>query len=81
MCSGSVYINGNPTISYCDQRPWIQNATVQDNILLGKELNEEKFKQAVEASCLTDDIKILPGGLLAEIGEKGINLSGGAFNF
>eukprot|EP01031_Cornospumella_fuschlensis_P028107 gene28107-33939_t len=73
--SGSVYIEGD--IAYCDQRPWILNDNVQNNILFGKEYNEAKFDEAIYASCLEDDITILPGGLQTQIGEKGINLSGG----
>ena len=64
------------SIAYCDQRPWILNATVKENILFGLEYDEVLFKLAVHASSLEDDIKILPGGVLCEIGEKGINLSG-----
>lgn len=65
------------TVAYCDQRPWILNATVQDNILFGRPLDEAKLQNAIHAASLEDDIKILPGGILTEIGEKGINLSGG----
>jgi len=31
----------------------------------------------VHAANLEEDIHVLPGGILTEIGEKGINLSGG----
>lgn len=72
---GSVFIQGD--IAYCDQRPWILNDNVQNNILFGKEYVESKFDEAIYASCLEDDITILPGGLQTQIGEKGINLSGG----
>ncbi|RYH11025.1 ATP-binding cassette domain-containing protein, partial [archaeon] len=72
---GNVKIQGD--IAYCDQRPWILNDTVQNNILFGKEYEESKFDEAIYASCLEDDITILPGGLQTQIGEKGINLSGG----
>lgn len=73
--AGSVRLTGS--IAYCDQRPWILNTTVRDNILFGKEYNEEKFDLAIHAANLEDDIRVLPGGILTEIGEKGINLSGG----
>ncbi|CAK4850884.1 unnamed protein product, partial [Aphanomyces euteiches] len=36
-----------------------------------------RYQNAIRVSCLTDDLKILPGGDMTEIGEKGINLSGG----
>jgi ABC-type multidrug transport system fused ATPase/permease subunit len=72
---GSVEMNG--TVSYHQQTPWILNATVQDNILFGEPYNEIKFNETLKASCLDVDIKTLENGLMTEIGEKGINLSGG----
>lgn len=72
---GKVKVLGS--IAYCDQRPWIINATVQENILFGLPYDEDRFDLAVHATNLEDDIHMLPGGVLTEIGEKGINLSGG----
>jgi ABC-type multidrug transport system fused ATPase/permease subunit len=40
-------------------------------------MDEARFQKAIEAASLLSDIAILPGGLDTEIGEKGINLSGG----
>ena len=73
--NGSVRLSGS--VAYCDQRPWILNATLRDNILFGLPYDEKKFDAAVHTSNLEDDIRVLPGGVLTEIGEKGINLSGG----
>lgn len=56
---------------------WIQNATLQENILFGKPLDRKKYDCVVEACALKPDFDILPGGDQTEIGEKGINLSGG----
>lgn len=76
--SGSITVTpGCSNIAYCDQRPWIVNASVRDNILFGKEYNEERFNRAVFASAMIDDMKILQAGEQTEIGERGINLSGG----
>lgn len=72
---GNIFVNGS--IAYCDQRPWILNATVEENILFGSAKDSKRFDLAVSASCLTDDLKIMPAGVLTEIGERGINLSGG----
>jgi ATP-binding cassette subfamily C (CFTR/MRP) protein 1 len=74
---GHLRIAGKPTIAYCDQRPWIVNATVKDNVIFGKEYDESKFQAAIDAACMKDDIKILTAGVQTEIGERGINLSGG----
>lgn len=75
LLSGAVSVDGS--IAYCDQRPWILNDSVQGNILFGQEMQEQLFDEALYAACLEDDIKVLPGGLQTQIGEKGINLSGG----
>ncbi|KAL6591713.1 P-loop containing nucleoside triphosphate hydrolase protein [Neocallimastix sp. 'constans'] len=73
--SGEVTFGG--TIGYCSQQAWIQNATVKDNILFGKEYDEEKYNNAVKSCALLPDFKIFPKGDRTEIGERGINLSGG----
>lgn len=78
---GHLRIAGKPTIAYCDQRPWIVNATVRDNVIFGKEYNESKFQAAIDAACMKDDLKILAAGVQTEIGERGINLSGGKLFF
>ncbi|XP_014486459.1 PREDICTED: multidrug resistance-associated protein 1 isoform X2 [Dinoponera quadriceps] len=73
--SGKVNTKGS--IAYVSQQPWIQNATLQDNVLFGKALNKSVYSRVVDACALTPDLKILPAGDQTEIGEKGINLSGG----
>lgn len=73
--SGRIHVNGN--IAYCDQKVWIMNATVKDNILFGRDFDETRFDMAIHAACLEADLKVLPGGVNTEIGERGINLSGG----
>ncbi|XP_036920078.1 ATP-binding cassette sub-family C member 2 [Sturnira hondurensis] len=72
---GHITIKG--TIAYVPQQSWIQNGTIKDNILFGSEFNEKRYQQVLEACALLQDLEVLPGGDLAEIGEKGINLSGG----
>ncbi|KAM5324056.1 ATP-binding cassette sub-family C member 2 [Glossophaga mutica] len=72
---GHVTIKG--TTAYVPQQSWIQNGTIKDNILFGSELDEKRYQQVLEACALLQDLEVLPGGDLAEIGEKGINLSGG----
>ena len=73
---GSV-IRGSERMAYHSQQAWILNATVKDNILLGLPYDEAQLNKAIDAACLAADIAILPAGLDTEIGEKGINLSGG----
>jgi len=71
----SVTLRGS--ISYCSQEPWIQNATVRDNILFGSPFDATKYETVLQACALHADIAALPGGDMTEIGERGINLSGG----
>ncbi|XP_014219235.1 multidrug resistance-associated protein 1 isoform X2 [Copidosoma floridanum] len=73
--SGKVNTKGK--IAYVSQQAWIQNATLQDNILFGSPFNKALYHRVVEACALTPDFKMLPAGDQTEIGEKGINLSGG----
>jgi ABC-type Mn2+/Zn2+ transport system ATPase subunit len=75
LLGGEVSLVGS--IAYCEQRPWILNATVEQNILFGEPMNVRRFDAAIYAANLEDDIKVLPGGIQTEIGERGINLSGG----
>ncbi|KAB1271001.1 Canalicular multispecific organic anion transporter 1 [Camelus dromedarius] len=65
---GNITIKG--TIAYVPQQSWIQNGTIKDNILFGAELDEKKYQQVLEACALLPDLEVLPGGDLAEIGEK-----------
>ena len=63
--------------AFAPQQAWIQNASVRDNILFGKEFDEQRYNDTVKVSELESDLDMLPGGDATEIGEKGINLSGG----
>ena len=50
---------------------------MEANITFGLPFDEERMNRAIFASCMEDDLKILSAGLSTEIGERGINLSGG----
>lgn len=65
------------TRSFCPQYAWIQNATVRNNILFGKEYDESWYEQVIDACALAPDLEILPNGDSTEIGERGITVSGG----
>lgn len=70
-------INVSGSIAYVPQQAWVQNATLKDNVLFGKKFEEDFYKKIINSCCLEADIDILPAGDSTEIGEKGINLSGG----
>lgn len=55
----------------------VQNATVQDNIVFGKEYDPKWYREVVSACALKPDFKSFSAGDQTEIGERGITLSGG----
>ncbi|XP_057709528.1 ATP-binding cassette sub-family C member 4-like isoform X3 [Corythoichthys intestinalis] len=73
--SGVVKVRGD--LTYTCQQPWILPGTVRSNILFGKELNRFKYDRVLRACALKRDVKLLPGGDLSPVGDRGANLSGG----
>ncbi|KAM6155276.1 multidrug resistance-associated protein 1 isoform 2-T2 [Rhynchocyon petersi] len=72
---GHVAIKGS--VAYVPQQAWIQNDSLQENILFGRQLQERYYRAVIEACALLPDLEMLPSGDRTEIGEKGVNLSGG----
>ena len=70
-----VVLNGS--ISYVPQEAWIQNNTVRNNILFYLPFDNERYHKILDICELNPDLDSLIGGDMTEIGEKGINLSGG----
>lgn len=75
--SGEVRFDTQSSMAYVPQEAWILNNTIKNNICLNKVMNEERYRQIVDACALVPDFKTLPIGDESEIGEKGLNLSGG----
>ncbi|KAG0337432.1 hypothetical protein BG000_005438, partial [Podila horticola] len=65
------------TVSYASQTPWIQNASIRDNVLFDTEYDSERYRGVIRSCCLEQDLSAFPAGDLTEIGERGVNLSGG----
>ena len=65
------------SVAYCAQQPWIQNATLRDNVLFGRPFDQEFYARVLSACALDTDLAILTDGDQTEIGERGLNLSGG----
>ena len=72
---GSISINGS--ISLVPQNAWIQNTNVKNNITFHKLFIKEKYEEIIEAVCLQKDLEVLVSKDETEIGENGLNLSGG----
>lgn len=67
------YLQGS--VAYVPQQAWIQNATVRENILFGKNLDPKRYCRTVNSCALRTDMDILPAGDMTEIGEKVISES------
>lgn len=64
-------------VAYCAQSPFVMHATVKENIVFGESFDKARYDSVLEFCCLTEDLQQLPQGDATEIGERGINLSGG----
>ncbi|KAE8672240.1 ABC transporter C family member 4 [Hibiscus syriacus] len=73
--SGKVKLCG--TTAYVAQSSWIQNGTIEENILFGLPMNRQKYREVIRVCCLENDLEMMEFGDQTEIGERGINLSGG----
>ncbi|KAL2060532.1 hypothetical protein VTL71DRAFT_9173 [Oculimacula yallundae] len=73
--AGDVTLGGS--LAFCPQNAWVQNTSVQNNILFGKEMKPEWYQEVVGACALQADLDQLPRGDSTEVGERGITLSGG----
>ena len=72
---GDVACRGS--VAFVGQRPFIFNATVKNNILNLRGFDADRYASVCEACALVPDFAVLPAGDETEIGERGINLSGG----
>jgi ATP-binding cassette, subfamily C (CFTR/MRP), member 1 len=74
-------LSGEQTLSartaYVSQESWIQNISLQDNILFSSPMDHLRYVEVLDASQLSQDLLTLPNADATEIGERGINLSGG----
>lgn len=65
------------SVAYVSQSPWLENATLKDNIIFGLPYDEERYNMVIEVCALRKDLDILEDGDQTELGANGINLSGG----
>lgn len=87
-CGGQILINGVNIggvsdevlfrwLTWQEQRVTLLNDTVENNILLGKEIAPEQWENVIRLSHLEEVLRRIPGGSLGCVGEGGKNLSGG----
>lgn len=87
--AGTIYIDGEPLphytlsslrneISLVTQDNFLFNATVKENIKLGKlDATDQEIEAAARAAYAYDFVQDLPEGFATKIGERGVRLSGG----
>lgn len=56
--SGYIHVENLDNIALVTQEPWIQHATIRDNILFGQEFDHQKYEAVIDAVALQDDLKV-----------------------
>ncbi len=75
--SGIVSLSSSD-IAFCDQTPWMMNATIKENIIAeSRGFDEPWFNTVVDACDLSQDLARLVKGADTIVGDKGLKLSGG----
>ncbi|KAJ3267999.1 hypothetical protein HDV01_003608 [Terramyces sp. JEL0728] len=64
-------------IGYCLQTPWLISGTIKDNIEFYKQADDQKLTEIIGATCLENDLESFPKGIDTQLGDSGVNLSGG----
>lgn len=64
-------------VAYASQSVWLQNESIQANIVFGSPMEKLRYHQIIEACCLWEDFKELPARDMTTVGENGTSLSGG----
>ncbi|KAI6652073.1 Multidrug resistance-associated protein 7 [Oopsacas minuta] len=75
---GSIYYKHlREGFGIVSQESWIQHGTIRSNILFGMEYNADLYERVVSACALLPDFALAYNSDLTEVGENGVNLSGG----
>lgn len=64
-------------VAYCSQVPWIMPASLRDNVTFQSRMQPARYNAVIDACALSQDLAELPAGDVTELGERGVNLSGG----
>ncbi|KAG0022642.1 hypothetical protein BGZ80_011587 [Entomortierella chlamydospora] len=62
--------------SYVPRKAWMINANIRENIVFGKDFEQERYDTVIKVCALERDLTLLSHGDMTEIGERGSNLSG-----
>lgn len=75
--SSIPYMHSSGPVAYSTQVSWILEGTVRDNITFGNVFNSDLYNQVATSCALDVDFEQFPMSDATELGERGINLSGG----
>ena len=64
-------------VAFVAQEVWLPHATLRDVILFHSPYSTVRYNAVLDACALRPDIAEMPGGEFSEVGEGGLNLSGG----
>ncbi|KAJ6584840.1 multidrug resistance-associated ABC transporter [Mycena capillaripes] len=66
-------------VAYTSQLPWIENASIKQNIVFDTSLpfEETRYRKVLYACALYPDLELFEAGDETEVGERGLTLSGG----
>jgi ABC-type multidrug transport system fused ATPase/permease subunit len=65
------------SIAWVSEGAWLENRTIQENIIFGHTMDEDRYKQVIAACALGPDLQTLAAGDLTQVGAHGVTLSGG----
>ncbi|QHO54776.1 ABC transporter C family member [Arachis hypogaea] len=58
--SGKVKVCGS--VAYVAQTAWIQNGTIEENILFGLPMDRQKYNEVIKVCCLEKDLEMMDHG-------------------
>lgn len=66
-----------PRVAYTPQVPRLFSMSLEDNLILGEDLEDDTLDESIYIATMTRDIETMPEGLETMIGPRGVRLSGG----
>ena len=78
VLSGQVLVDLREGVSMVLQKNVLFSGTIRENLLWGdKDATQEQIEAACQAACADDFIKSFPDGYDTDLGQGGVNVSGG----
>lgn len=76
VVDGTFLVNED-SISYCGQDSWVQNISIQDNIVGDAGFEQQWYDEVLDACLLRSDVARLPGESQYIVGTMGVKLDRG----